>query len=198
MGRLTWEATGFYNRLDNAVMNVTVGKGPGTFAQFPDAGFIPAGGILTQRRNAGTINAEGVEADAAIQLAPNLKFRAAFDYTHSIVDGGTTAPQLTGLRPAQQPLFTATGGFDLQATRQLGLHADLRYESSRFDDDQNTVPLGSGTRVDARADWSFSRSLQLFVEANNLLDARIPTANTSGVVAYDEPRVFLVGISFRQ
>ena len=198
MGRLTWEATGFYNRLENAVTNVTIGKGPGTFAQFPDAGFIPAGGILTQRQNAGTINAEGVEADTAIRLASNLKFRAAFDYTHAIVDGGSAAPQLTGLRPAQTPLFTATGGFDLQATDQLGVHADLRYESSRFDDDQNTVHLGPGTKVDARADWSFSKAFQFYVEATNLLDARIPTANTSGVVAFDEPRVVRVGISFRR
>ncbi|HEY5412175.1 MAG TPA: TonB-dependent receptor [Caulobacteraceae bacterium] len=196
-GRLTWEATAFYNRLDNAVTNVTVGMGPGVVPGFPSAGFIPAGGILTQRQNAGAINAEGVEADASIRLTSNLKFRAAADYTHAIVDGGTVAPQLTGLRPAQAPQFTATGGFDLQATQRLGLHADLRYESSRFDDDLNTVHLGSGTKLDARADWSFSRSLQGYVEATNLTDARIATANTSGVVAYDEPRVVRVGLSFR-
>jgi outer membrane receptor protein involved in Fe transport len=197
-GRLTWEATAFYNRLEDAVTNVTIGVGPGIFPQFPGAGFIPAGGILTQRQNAGTINAEGVEADASFRLASNLKFRAAADYTHAIVDGGSVAPQLTGLRPAQAPLFTATGGFDLQATERLGLHADLRYESSRFDDDLNTVHLGPGTKVDARADWSFSRSAQIYVEATNLLDARIPTANTSGVVAYDEPRLVRVGITFRR
>ena len=197
-GRLTWEATGFYNRLADAVTNVTIGVGPGTFPQFPDAGFIVAGGILTQRQNAGTINAEGVEADASFRLASNLKFRAAADYTHAIVDGGSVAPQLTGLRPAQAPQFTATGGFDLQATERLGVHADLRYESSRFDDDLNTVHLGAGTKLDARADWSFSRSAQIYVEATNLTDAHIPTANTSGVVSYDEPRVVRVGITFRQ
>jgi outer membrane receptor protein involved in Fe transport len=197
-GRLTWEATVFYNRLADAVTNVTIGKGPGTFAQFPGAGFIPAGGILAQRQNAGTINATGVEADAAFRLTPDLRLRAAADYTHARVDGGVVAPQLTGKLPAQAPAFTATGGVDWQAIPRLGLHADLRYESSRFDDDQNTVHLGPGTKVDARADWSVSSSMQLYVEATNLFDAKIPTADTSGVVAYDEPRVVRVGITFRR
>ena len=197
-GRLTWEATAFYNRLENAVTNVTVGMGPGPVAGFPGAGFIPAGGILTQRQNAGTINATGVEADASIRLASNLKFRAAADYTHARVDGGSVAPQLTGKLPAQAPAFTATGGFDLQVTQPFGVHADLRYESSRFDDDLNTVHLGPGTKVDARADFNFAPGAQIYVEATNLLDARIPTANTSGVVAYDEPRVVRVGVSFRR
>ncbi len=197
-GRVTWEGTVFYNRLDNAVTNVTVGVGPGVVPGFPGAGFIPAGGILTQRQNAGTINATGVEGDASFRLAENLRFRAAADYTHARVDGGSVAPQLTGKMPAQAPAFTLTSGFDLQATQAVGLHADLRYESSRWDDDLNTVHLDPGTKVDARADWSFARGAQLYVEATNLLDAKIPTANTSGVVAYDEPRVVRVGVSFRR
>jgi len=100
--------------------------------------------------------------------------------------------------PAQAPAFTATAGADWQAIERLGLHLDLRYESSRFDDDLNTVHLGPGTRVDAQADWAISHSMKVFVESTNLLDARIQTANTSGVVSFDEPRVVRVGLSFRQ
>ncbi len=197
-GRVTWEATGFYNRLKNAVTNVTIGTGPGTFPQFPGAGFIPAGGILTERQNAGTINASGVEADAAFHISEALKFRAAADYTHARVDGGSVAPQLTGKMPAQAPAFTATGGVELQATRRLNVRADLRYESSRWDDDLNTVHLGPATRVDAHAGWTFAPGGEFYVEATNLLNAQIPTANTSGVVAYDEPRVVRIGVSFRR
>ena len=196
--RFTWSATGFYNRLQDAVANVTIGTGPHSFPQFPGAGFITAGGTLFQRQNAGAIDALGVEADASFAVTSALKLRAAADYTHAEVDGGSVAPQLTGKRPAQAPRFTATAGLDWQATERLGLHADLHYESTRFDDDLNTVPLGPGTRVNARADWNFSRSLQIYVEAANLFDDRIPTANTSGVIAYDEPRVVRVGLSFRR
>src|SRR5690606_19637864 len=59
--RLEWSATLFWNRLEDAIVNVTIAEGPGTF---PPAGFVPAGGVLRQRQNAGTISAVGVEAEA--------------------------------------------------------------------------------------------------------------------------------------
>ncbi|WP_336605139.1 TonB-dependent receptor [Phenylobacterium aquaticum] len=57
-----WTATLFFNRLVDPITNVTVGVGPGTF---PVAGFVPAGGTLRQRRNAGQIDAWGLEADVS-------------------------------------------------------------------------------------------------------------------------------------
>ena len=56
-----WNGTLFYNRLKDPITNVTIGVGPGTF--LPQAGFIPAGGTLRQRQNAGEIEAWGVEGD---------------------------------------------------------------------------------------------------------------------------------------
>jgi outer membrane receptor protein involved in Fe transport len=44
-----WSVGVFSNRLEEPIANVTVGAGPGVF---PRAGFIPAGGVLRQRRNA--------------------------------------------------------------------------------------------------------------------------------------------------
>lgn len=198
MGGLHWDATGFYNQLRNAVTNVTVFTGPGIAPGFPDAGNLPAGGSVLQRQNAGTINAEGVEAEATYAVTPTLSVRTAADYTHSVVDGGKAAPQLTGLQPAQAPRFTLTAGFDWKAISKLGLHADLRYESTRFDDDLNTHPLAPGATVNARADWALSRVATIYIEADNLFDTRIETANTSGVLDYDEPRVVRVGLTFRQ
>jgi outer membrane receptor protein involved in Fe transport len=197
-GGLVWDADAFYNRLDNAVTNVTVFAGPGLDPAFPDAGNLPAGGSILQRQNAGTINAYGVEADASYALTSRLNLRAAADYTHSVVNGGTAAPQLTGLRPAQAPRFTLTAGFDWNAISKLGLHADLRYESTRFDDDLNTHPLSPGVTVNGRVDWSLGSRTKIYLEVENLFDTRIETADTSGVYDYDEPRVAMVGISFRE
>ncbi len=197
-GPVSWSVTGFYNRLDDAVTNVTIGVGPGVIAGFPGAGFIPAGGTLRQRQNAGTIEAKGVEADTSYALGDRLNLRGALAYTSSSVDGGTAAPQLTGLRPAQSPRFTVTAGADWRPVSRLGLHGDLRYESARFDDDQNTRRLGPAARIDARADWSINRWAQVYVAADNLFDADIETGRAAdGTVSYDAPRVFRVGLSLK-
>ena len=198
-GAFTWNATGFYNQLDDAITNVTIGSGPGVIAGFPGAGFIPAGGTLRQRQNAGAIKAWGVEADAHAVLAPSLTARAAVDYTHAKVDGGAAAPQLTGLRPAQTPRLTLTAGLDWRAIDRLTLSGDLRYESARYDDDINTRRLKAAVETNLRADWALTRSTTVYVAADNVLNEDIPTGVTAdGAVSYDAPRVFRIGFSLRR
>lgn len=198
-GRIwSWSATVFSNRLDDAVTNVTVGVGPGPVAGFPDVGVLPAGAVLRQRMNAGSIDAQGLEAEASLRPVEGLTLRAAADLTDAKVDGGSQAPQLTGLRPAQAPRVTATAGADWQGDR-VSLHGQLRYESARFDDDLNTRRLAASLVVDARADFAVAREVGVFVEADNLFDRAVQTAVTAdGVFSYDEPRVVRVGVSFRR
>jgi vitamin B12 transporter len=198
-GGFSWSLTGFINHLQDAVTNVTIGAGPGNIPGFPGAGFIPAGGVLRQRQNVGVIKAEGIEADAAYALSEQLRLRAAAGYTHAEVDGGTQAPQLTGLRPAQQPRFTLTAGADLKPLQRLSLSADLRYEAARFDDDQNSRRLGSFVSVNARAEVRMSGMMFAYVSADNIFDARIETARTvDGIISYDAPRVVRAGLRFRR
>jgi outer membrane receptor protein involved in Fe transport len=198
-GGFTWDGTLFINHLQDAVANVTIGKGPGVFPGFPGAGFIPAGGTLFQRQNAGLIKAEGVELDATYSLTEHVFLRAAADYTHAEVDGGSVAPQLTGKRPAQAPRFTATAGFDWSVWGPASLHGQLRYESLRYDDDQNTRRIDPSVGVDARLDWKLAKGLSAFVGANNLFDADIQTGRTAdGTVSYDAPRVWRLGLTFRE
>ena len=64
-GPVDLTATVFCNEIEDAIVNVTIGEGPGTF---PVAGFVPAGGVLRQRRNAGTVEATGVEVEARWRL----------------------------------------------------------------------------------------------------------------------------------
>ena len=195
-GRLTWDADIFFNRLGGAITNVTIGQGPGLF---PGAGFVPAGGTLFERQNAGAINAIGVEGEARAPLAPRLEARAAFTYTHARVDGAGQAPQLTGLRPAETPRLTVTAGLAWRALPRLTLTGQVRYEGDRFDDDQNTRRLAAGAGVDARADWKLSPSVDLYLAADNVFDARLETGRSAAdVVTYDAPRQVRIGISLRR
>jgi outer membrane receptor protein involved in Fe transport len=196
VGGEAWSATAFWNRLDDAVTNVTVGVGPGTF---PRAGFIPAGGVLRQRDNAGRIEAFGLEADVRWSLGERLTIRAAASAADARVDGGSAAPQLTGKRPAQAPMLTATAGARWRATDRLTVSADARYESRRFEDDLNSRVLAPSLSVDARAAWRLTPAAELWLAADNLFDAAVETAESAdGTESFGAPRTLRVGISVRR
>ncbi len=195
-GAIRWAATVFYNRLKDPITNVTIGIGPGNF---PTAGFVPAGGTLRQRRNAGEIEAWGLEGEASGAAGERASWRMAAAYTDAEVNGGVAARQLTGLRPAQTPRWTATAGVNWRPLEALSLAADARYESARWEDDLNTRRLGAGVQVDARAAWRLSPTLEAFVAAENVFDETLEVGETAdGVESYSAPRTIRVGISFRR
>ena len=170
-----WQLTAFYNQLNDPILNVTLGVGPGVIAALRFAGFIPAGGTLRQRQNAGEINAYGVEGEASGDLTTALTWRTAFAYTHARVDGGSTARQLTGLRPAQTPEWTVTAGLNWRAMEKLTLSGALRYSSLQFEDDQNIRRLAPGADLDMRAAWRLAPGQELYLAIDNVADAKIST-----------------------
>lgn len=174
-----WNLTAFWNRLNGAIANVTIGTVPG--------------GALRQRQNAGDISALGVEGDLAWQLNDVVALRGAF----SVTDARFVSGQLEGRRPAQAPRVTVTGGMSWQASEQLALEAGLRWEGARFEDDLNSLRLGSSLEVDARATWAFSEDWAAYVAVDNALDADIATGETAdNVVSFASPRVFRIGVTY--
>lgn len=185
-------ATLFWNRIEDAVVNVTIGQGPATF---PRAGFVPAGGVLRQRRNAGTIEATGVEIGARRTIRGSLALTAAVAITDARMDGGVAAPQLTGLRPAQAPIWSANAGIDWRAHPRLTLAARVRYESRRFEDDLNSRILDAAATADVRADWTLNDRATVWLAADNLFDKAVEVSETGGGVAgYGPPRTLSLGL----
>ncbi|MBW8304312.1 MAG: TonB-dependent receptor, partial [Brevundimonas sp.] len=105
------------------------------------------------------------------------------------------APQLTGLRPAQAPIWSAAAGLEWRATDRLTHAADQRWESRRFDDDLNSRVLDAAATVDLRADWALTDSAAVWLAADNLLDARVEVAETgNGVAGFGPPRTLSLGV----
>ena len=187
-----WGASVFWNQIEDAIVNVTLGSGPATF---PRAGFVPAGGVLRQRQNAGTIDAWGVELTGALDLSSAVSLNAAASWTDAEIDGGSSAAQLTGLRPAQAPEWSATAGLDWRATDRLTLALAARYESSRFDDDLNSRVLDAAVTLDARAEWAFTPNATLWMAADNLFDEDVEVSETgTGIAGYGPPRTVSIGL----
>jgi len=193
--RTAFGATVFLNRIEDVIVNVTLGAGPGVLPVLPRAGFVPAGGVLRQRQNAGVIEAVGLELTAEHRL-DKVTLVAALSATDAELDGGTAAPQLTGLRPAQAPVFSATAGFDWRVTDRLTFDARARYESRRFDDDLNSRVLEAAVIIGARTEWQVRTGVVLYVAADNLLNADVEVAETaSGVAGFGPPRTLRAGLT---
>ena len=198
-GAFTFSAGAFVSQLRDPVANVTLGVGPGTF---PRGEVVAAGGLYIQRENLDAINARGLEADTAYHLSlpggQPLVLRLSGDYTDATVDGGAANPQISGKRPAQTPKLTATAGGDWTVIPKVVVSAFVRYEGTRFADDQNTLVLQPATTVDLRVDWQVTPHFGLFASGENLANAAIATDETVNLVkSYDEPRVFRFGLRFR-
>ena len=190
--RASVTATAFWTEVEQAIVNVTVGVGPGLF---PRAGFVPAGGVLRQRMNAGTIKGTGVEIDGRVELTDALSLRAALSATDARLDGGSDAPQLTGLRPAQAPIWSATAGLDWRVTDSLTLATDLRWESRRFEDDLNSRVLDAALTADLRVDWAVAPFATLWLAANNLFDEAVEVSETAtGIAGFGPPRTLSLGV----
>jgi vitamin B12 transporter len=174
---------------------VTLATGPVTY---PGAGFIPAGGQVLQRQNVGDIRAFGVEGDAQWSLSDALALRGAFNLTDAHVEGGTLAPQLTGKRPAQTPRWTITGGIIASPDPVLTLEANVRYESLRWSDDQNTLRLGAITVVDTRVNFHVTPKIDVYAAIDNIFNMEVGSARGADqVLTIDAPRLFRAGISYR-
>jgi len=193
----SWDATLFWNRLHDPVTNVTIGHGPGNFP--PPAGFVPAGGLVIKRENIGDIDAFGLEGRFHYPVAPWLDANGAFDVVNARVYGGTAASQLDGKRPPEAPRWTITGMLKARPFDGITLETDVRYESRRFVDDQNTLVLPAATSVDAKASWSFAPSWNVYVAIDNLLNARIATNESANFVFNDDfPRLVRAGVQFQR
>jgi outer membrane receptor protein involved in Fe transport len=187
----TASLTAYWNRLDQAIANVTLGRGPGNF---PGVGFVAAGGTYAQRQNLDAIIAKGVEASATILLGA-VDVRATYAFTDAAVRASGAAAVLDGRRPAQVARHAAS----LTATADLDpvqIDVRLRHSGAQNEDDLGTQRLRAATTVDAGAAWNVTDSIRLILRGENLFDALVPAAfGAGGAIERATPRSLWVGVS---
>jgi len=185
-GIVNWSMTGFWNWLHDAVENANIALSN-----------CPAGtGTCQQRKNVGDIDALGLEAEANENLSSDLTFREAVAWTDARVHPGAAAPLLRGKRPAQAPGAVITAGVHWRPLEPLSFDTDLRWVGAQYEDDLNTIKLGSALTLDVRAAWQFLDHVSLYGKIDNALDAKVATGNTTGVINIGAPRVFEIGLTY--
>ena len=179
-------ATYFYNRLKDAVANVTTTNPPQV---------LPGVTTYRVRQNLDAIRAHGFELDAAYRPGA-VGVQASWSHTNSTVEGAGITAALDGLRPAQTPLDQVSGTVDWRRDA-AAVSLTVRHIGRQFDDDQNTRVLGAATTLDAYAALPILRSLVAELRGENLFDERVE-AGISGanIVERATPRTIWVGLRF--
>jgi len=161
--------TVFRNDLDDAVTNVTI-------ATTPDL-------ITRRRQNVGGIAAWGSEMEGEWRLSRRATLIGALALTHSrFVD----YPPLDGLTVPQVPTWQGNVGVRGAGPLGLALAAQMRVFGEQYDDDRNTLVLGSGAVVDLSVLRTAGRRTTLFFNLENLLDDQYEVGR-SPVATYGQP-----------
>lgn len=175
LGPVQLGTTIFYNRLKDAISNVTIGPN------------------LRQRRNVPAIEVKGAELTATALFG-----EFALDTSLAFSDAKVDAPGLAfdGLRPAQVPKLQASGTLSWRPENGARLSATVRHVGGQYEDDLMTDRLPSYVTAGARARIPLAYGLSLVARIENIFDAKIQTRNAGGSIDYAAPRLFAVGLSY--
>ncbi|MFL6569684.1 MAG: TonB-dependent receptor plug domain-containing protein [Chthoniobacterales bacterium] len=188
------DATFFYNHLEDAVGNVTIGFGPGNF---DPGGFIPAGGVLRQRQNIDLVTAPGAELGASWQIAPQLFVRASYLFTEPTIDRAAERA-LIGKLLAQTAEHVITGAVEWRPEKHSLVTVQARYSTRQFEDDQNAIPLAPYLTIDIAAFYEFSERISTGIKVENLLNTDIETGKTpDGLVSIGAPRLVTLQLRYQ-
>lgn len=192
---LRFSATAFRNDLRDAVGNVTIARGPGTF---PIVGTLGAGGLGRQRLNLDRTRTQGVELSAAWHPAPAFSITGDMLFNDATVRRATVAPALVGKQVAQVPRRSAAFGTSWRAPGQLTFTPRVRWIGRQWEDDENLLRLGEVVVADLGVSRPVGKHLELFLNCENLGNARVETGRSAdGIVNVGTPRLVLGGVRGR-
>jgi len=180
---LAANATLFWNRLDDAISNVTLSVSP-------------SGARTMQRQNVEAIEAHGVEFDLRWTDGP-FSLSGSYAYTDARVHSGGAAAALDGKRPAQTAMHQASAS---AGWARNGWRASVtgRYIGRQFDDDQNNNVLDPAFTLDGSIAVPVSAGFAIEGRATNLFDERVETGISGGsIVERATPRTLWIGVSYR-
>ncbi|MFB9047885.1 TonB-dependent receptor [Sphingobium indicum] len=174
---LTLSATGFINRLDDAIANVTLVNRTNT----------------RERQNVDHITAKGIEL-TAIGRVSDFLLSASYAYSHSTVHA--PGEGFDGLTPAQSPRHAASATLAWEPKQGPALSATLRYVGKQYEDDLQKDVLPHALTVDAVARLPLGHGVTLVARGENLFDEEVITRNAGGSIDLGTPRTLWIGFRF--
>jgi outer membrane cobalamin receptor len=185
-GPLEARVTGYWNDVKDLVANVTLA------APLPDC---PAGTTCRQRQNLDLARVRGVETELEWRVARDWRVFGSYLYVDARVVDAPNQPGLEGKRLAQVPTNAASAGLRYANPAILNASLVARYVGQQYEDDLNTLPLGSYVVFDAFLSRAFARWGEAYFAVENLFDRTYTVGRTSeGVISIGAPRLVRGGV----
>jgi iron complex outermembrane recepter protein len=177
---LVLRATGFFNRLDNPISNVTLA--------------MPVAGAQRERQNLGHARVRGLEAALEHRLPPYLTTLLAYTMSASDVqDSGA----LNGKRLPQDPVHRGSLVVLFERPAWFSAALALRVTGSQYEDDLNALRMKPYAVVDLSASRRLWWNLELFAAVENLFDATY-LVGRAGIDTVGPPFLARGGLRLRQ
>ncbi len=172
---ITFGVTAFYNRLDNAIANVTISNN------------------LRQRQNVDAIIAKGIELTGSIALN-DFSLSGSYAYSHSTVRASGASAALNGLTPAQSPRHAASATLGWARESGPALSTTIRYVGKQFEDDLQANTLPDALTVDGFARIPLFKQVQVIARVENIFDTQVVTRQVGSSIDLGAPRTFWIGL----
>lgn len=180
---LTARATGFWNELEDPILNITLAE------PLPD-------GSQRQRLNLGRARVRGVEVGADWRLSRRWTALLAYTYVDSEVREAPGAPELVGKELPQDPAHRATALVTFHEPRWVTATVQLRVTGPQFEDDLNERGMGGYAVVDVFLSRGVFWKVEAFGAVENLFDRQY-LVGRSGIDTVGQPLLVRVGLRLR-
>jgi iron complex outermembrane receptor protein len=180
---LTLRAVGFYNLLDDPIVNATLA------APLPD-------GSMRQRKNLGRARVAGVELSSDLRLFARLSLLLAYTFVDSRVTQEGAVGGLRGKRLAQDPRQRASALLFFDEPAWFSASLQVRYLGAQYEDDLNTLRMRRYATVDVLVARRLCWQVELYAAIENLLDQTY-LVGRAGVDTVGQPFLARVGLRLR-
>lgn len=164
--------TAFYNRLENAIANVTINA------------------TTRRRQNVDAVVAKGVEVTASVVQGP-VFLNASYAFSDSHV---RTTGAMNGMAPAQSPRNAASATLGVIPAANWSVSGTVRYVGKQYEDDLQTDILADALTVDAVVRVPITKRVSVVGRAENIFNETVVTRNQAGSIDLGTPQIFWIGI----
>ena len=162
--RFSVRANAFVTTVTDPVVSITLSSTPSL--------------ITRQRQNVGETRSRGVEIDADYFPIAGLKLSASYLFVDARVTEFPGNESLVGNRLPQVPEQQLNIQFQYRPDTRWTFGSQTRISSERFEDDANTLQLGSYTTTDVTVAFRANEFIEIFGAVENIFNSRYDIALT--------------------